>query len=376
MLTDSVSKLEHVRDDSVEVTLSVGGDCYNFKLSRDECRAIAVGSRASADLRFDCPGVAPVHFHIERDDHRVWIVPAYGVSDIRVNAARITGPKVIYSEAIIEFSNVRVRALVIDYGSGAAPDSSSDTDTLGWNISTTGLGMSETAAPEFAPIIPSNDAMSKTLPLGAAVAPFPLLGEATLFDPITAPVQTSELSLATQSLVVARHGTAKTPVAYLRQIGLLSQRRRRLVWLWGAALIIVVFALVSSASRHTRRTERLQAQATDATGGAVRNLPPAIGTAPHQGRSTPTLEVVPSGPDSHAQVENEAPAVNRELFAATDHLIAGHYADAQREYANLATQPWADPAVIEISRLLTEKLGSRCAGEASNPVLSCPEIRQ
>jgi hypothetical protein len=428
MLTDARSKLGRMRDESIEVTLGVGGQSYKFELERDGCGAFAVGSRTSADLRFDRPGVAPVHFHIERDDNRVWIVPAYGVSGIRVNATRITGPKVISGKAIIEFAAVRIRVLVIDYASGLAQDSSSDADTLGWNICTTQVAIGVAAAPGFEPTVPSNQALSKTLPLGALVAPVrvfaapeskpistipiepriraqrvlsidakkgcasspasqtplltpvvvpsPLFGETTLFDPIADPVQPSELSLTPTSLVVSRHRTAKTPIAHLRQIGLLSQRRPRLVWLSGSSLIFVVFALVGWVSRQSRRADRFHAQATYTTSGPIRDSPPAIENAPDQRRSTPALEVVTSGPDSQPQVENEAQSVNRKLFAATDHLIAGHYADAQRAYANLATRPSADPAVIEIARLLTEKLGSRCAGEASNPVLSCPEIRQ
>ena len=171
MLTDARSKLGRVRDESIEVTLGVGGQSYKFELERDGCRPFAVGSRASADLRFDRPGVAPVHFHIERDDNRVWIVPAYGVSGIRVNAARITGPRVISGKAIVEFAALRIRVLVIDYASGLTQDSSSDADTLGWNICTTQVGIGVAAAPGFEPTVPSNQASSKTLPLGALVAP-------------------------------------------------------------------------------------------------------------------------------------------------------------------------------------------------------------
>jgi len=88
-----------------------------FELDADETRAVAVGSLLRADLGIDRPGVAPVHFHIEREHDALWIVPAYGAKDIRVNAAKLTGPKRLDGQAVIEFSNVRIDARILDEAS-------------------------------------------------------------------------------------------------------------------------------------------------------------------------------------------------------------------------------------------------------------------
>jgi hypothetical protein len=89
-------------------------ESHTFELKADELRAVAVGSLLRADLRIDRPGVAPVQFHIEREDDALWIVPAYNALDLRVNTARVTGPQRIDGRAVIEFASVRIYASLLD----------------------------------------------------------------------------------------------------------------------------------------------------------------------------------------------------------------------------------------------------------------------
>ena len=99
--------------DSIELELCFDGLFHRFELASDDTRALTVGSLPRADLRIEAPGVAPVHFHLERDGNEVWIVPAYGAHDLRVDTARITGPKCIDGRAVIEFAGIRVDVRVV-----------------------------------------------------------------------------------------------------------------------------------------------------------------------------------------------------------------------------------------------------------------------
>ena len=101
-------------NNSMWLELCMDGESHTFELKADELRAVAIGSLLSADLRIDRPGVAPVQFHIERDDGALWIVPAYNSSDLRVDTARVTGPQQIDGRAVIEFAGVRIHASVLD----------------------------------------------------------------------------------------------------------------------------------------------------------------------------------------------------------------------------------------------------------------------
>ena len=114
MITANDSELENPDADSMWLELSFEGQAYPFELPSDETRAIAVGSLLRADLRIDRPGVAPVQFHIEREADRLWIVPAYGSEGLRVDTARVSGPRRIDARAVIEFCGVRVEATVLE----------------------------------------------------------------------------------------------------------------------------------------------------------------------------------------------------------------------------------------------------------------------
>ena len=108
------SEFEAPDSGSIWLELSFEGQTHSFSLQSDETRAVAVGSLLGADLRIDRAGVAPVQFHIEREDGQLWIVPAYGSNELRVDAVRVRGPKRIDRRALIEFCGLRVNANVLD----------------------------------------------------------------------------------------------------------------------------------------------------------------------------------------------------------------------------------------------------------------------
>ncbi|HWU31219.1 MAG TPA: FHA domain-containing protein, partial [Marmoricola sp.] len=88
--------------------------------------AFVVGSAPRADLHIDKAGVAPVQFHIERSEGGVWLIPGYGIADLRVNANCVVGPMPLDERNVIEFCGVRLEAVVHD-GEGFAADSDSFT---------------------------------------------------------------------------------------------------------------------------------------------------------------------------------------------------------------------------------------------------------
>jgi hypothetical protein len=88
------------------------GATRSFELKPEEERVVAVGSAASADIRLEMPGVSPIHFYFERIGREMWIVPAYCVSELRVNAARVVTPYKLSHRSVIEFGSTRMVAKV------------------------------------------------------------------------------------------------------------------------------------------------------------------------------------------------------------------------------------------------------------------------
>lgn len=101
-----------VSEPTIWLELRVDGRYCKFEFSADEMRAVVVGSLPRADLQIDRPGVAPVHFHVERESNALWVVPAYGANDLRVDTARARGPRRISERAVIEFCDIRIEAQV------------------------------------------------------------------------------------------------------------------------------------------------------------------------------------------------------------------------------------------------------------------------
>jgi hypothetical protein len=87
-------------------------EVYFFELTYADERVVTVGTAASADIQLESPGVSPIHFYFERSEHDIWIVPAYCVSELRVNAVKITARRQLGCKSVIEFGNVQVVAEV------------------------------------------------------------------------------------------------------------------------------------------------------------------------------------------------------------------------------------------------------------------------
>lgn len=98
------------------VELNTQRTVKTFAFLPNEERALTVGSDARAELRVTGAGVAPVQFHLERQGGIVCLIPAYGLTDLRVNTARVSGPIPLEERNVIEIGEVRVDATVLDGG--------------------------------------------------------------------------------------------------------------------------------------------------------------------------------------------------------------------------------------------------------------------
>jgi hypothetical protein len=110
---------------TVLIELSTHGTAKTFAFPPNEERALTVGSDERAELRVTGVGVAPVQFHLERRDGIVRLIPAYGLGDLRVNTARVSGPIQLEERNVIEFGDVRIDAIILDAGQ-REPTSSDD----------------------------------------------------------------------------------------------------------------------------------------------------------------------------------------------------------------------------------------------------------
>lgn len=104
------------------------GRSHVFCCAPNEERAIVLGSLPRADIRVSGLGIAPVHFHFERNGDRIMLVPTYN-AEVRVNAILVRGPVPIPQHAVVEFAGIRLEALVratpperVDYPSLDIPD--------------------------------------------------------------------------------------------------------------------------------------------------------------------------------------------------------------------------------------------------------------
>lgn len=85
---------------------------HTFELPANDDRVVVVGSAQSAEVRLEQPGIAPIQFYFERLENDICIVPAYCVSELRVNTARVTTPHRLGRRSIIEFGKTRVKVEV------------------------------------------------------------------------------------------------------------------------------------------------------------------------------------------------------------------------------------------------------------------------
>src|SRR6478736_6979997 len=101
-------------DSPVFVQLSANEFVRNLTLPPNEERALVVGSTAGAAFHLTGDGIAPVQFHLERDEGAVWLIPAYRVEDLRLNSAPVIGPAALEPYNVVEFADVRLDVLIRD----------------------------------------------------------------------------------------------------------------------------------------------------------------------------------------------------------------------------------------------------------------------
>ena len=77
-----------------------------------EGRGVVIGSTPLADFCVSGVRVAPVEFHLERAEEGVWLIPAYGIRDLRLNAAHVSGPMALEARNVIEFGGIRLAAII------------------------------------------------------------------------------------------------------------------------------------------------------------------------------------------------------------------------------------------------------------------------
>jgi len=173
----SDSESETAVNDSLWLELSMDGRAQAFELYADETRAVAVGSLPRADFRIDRPGVAPVQFHIEREGGELWIVPAYSSHELRVDTARIAGPRRIERRAMIEFCGVRMEARLLDPGpvvtrTSSARLSSDDRDQPKRSSASRVFEQHECGLPErTGSVVPNGDGALPTVAIEKLVSP-------------------------------------------------------------------------------------------------------------------------------------------------------------------------------------------------------------
>ena len=101
-------------DSPVFVQLIANGLVRNLALPPNEERALVVGSTAGADFHVTGLRVAPVQFHLERHEGAVWLIPAYGIGDLRVNAVAVLGPTPLEEHNVIKFAGVHLDVTIRD----------------------------------------------------------------------------------------------------------------------------------------------------------------------------------------------------------------------------------------------------------------------
>ncbi len=92
--------------------IRVRGCSHVYELRDGEERAVTVGSSPRADLQLNEPGIAPVHFHFERETDEVWLIPTASEGRLRMNSNRIHGRCPLGRRAVLEWGGLAVEVRV------------------------------------------------------------------------------------------------------------------------------------------------------------------------------------------------------------------------------------------------------------------------
>lgn len=89
--------------------LRLGQSNWLFDFAPGHERAVVVGRNARANVRIERRGVAPIHFHFEREGEAIRLIPGYA-DELWVNGSRVRGAQILESASRIEFSGLRLEA--------------------------------------------------------------------------------------------------------------------------------------------------------------------------------------------------------------------------------------------------------------------------
>lgn len=109
MATRNENEATPERDGTFWLVIDYESRANIFELAPDVERAVVVGSLQRADVRVNALGIAPVHFHFEREGAQLLLVPTYD-AEVRVNSMLVRGPQPISGHAVVEFAGVKLEA--------------------------------------------------------------------------------------------------------------------------------------------------------------------------------------------------------------------------------------------------------------------------
>ena len=145
--------------------LRLGERTWAFELGPGEERAIVVGCLFRAHVRIDRQGIAPVHFHFEREGNEIRLVPGYR-SDLLINGAPVSGVRTLAGRSVIEFSGYQMEVEIIALVSAAMTVESLRTLVLSCAVSESSRALIHDAAGSTSER--HSAGLSKTLPIGLA----------------------------------------------------------------------------------------------------------------------------------------------------------------------------------------------------------------
>lgn len=91
------------------LSLRLGHQNWLFEFAPGDERAIVVGSFVRANVRIERRGVAPIHFHFEREGEHVQLMPGYR-DELLVNGDAVHGAHLLAASSRIEFAGLTLEA--------------------------------------------------------------------------------------------------------------------------------------------------------------------------------------------------------------------------------------------------------------------------
>lgn len=363
---------------SLLLELTIENQTYTFVFA-DEQRAITIGSASIADVVLRQHGVASLHFHIERENGSLWVMPAYGGADLQVNSTRVVGQHRLSAQSLIEFAGLQLHATVSSQSKSSRSVDCSVTRHAPTLAATVRIKSSGAPAPSSAPPPRCAEANPTFLPAAS-----PQGGMPSSIDPHCTTVLDRPIFRQ-----VKQH-------AWLSRVGAYSLRRPVLVWLVGTTIVFLTAGTTAwltkrIAAEHGARSSQRQHQSSP-PGGAEKR-PSLVAPLPlKHGESSPVplnTGTTSMGGEPPTQVTKpveivafmggsstgDSAAPNAHVADAANQLILGRYADATTAYAALIASDRQEASLQAIVVLLQRKLSSRCATPTTAASsITCPEV--